>query len=139
MSLRSASNALMLSTMFIGTLFAFCAWVDVVDSRFSTKDGWKIPTSLYPFSLLVVWDFLIYLFLPSEGELFRAQFTAGQIVALYLLLLGASLAFLWATVVMVRRDSGPGKSLVAFGSKILVVTSSVFFVAMLLFAPYNRL
>jgi len=120
---------LMLSTVLIGGGFVFCSWLEVVSSKWSTREGPKIPTALYPFSILVVWDLLAFFYLYSEGVM---RLPGEQVGVIWLSVLTGGLGFLWATRVMVRRNSGPGRSLVAIGSQILVVTSPLCFVVMIL-------
>jgi len=122
----------MISTVVIGGIFVLWSWVDVVGDNWSTKKGWKIPTALYPFSMLVVWNSIAFMFL---GSATMRRISGGQDAALCLILAGTGFAFLWATRVLVRRNSGPGTKLVALGSKILVVTSTVCFVFMILGIP----
>lgn len=129
---RLASSLLMLSTAVVGGMFVLWAWVDVVVSRWRTKNGWKIPTALYPFSILVVWDSTAFAYLGSAAV---RQLPAQESEALCLFLVVASFVFLLAAAIIVRRNSGPGKRLVAVGSKILVVISIVCFVIMILGIP----
>jgi hypothetical protein len=121
----AAYRCLLLSTIYIGSLFGLCAWVDVIDGRWSTKNGWRIPTALYPFSLLVVWDLVAVNVLDSDA---LRKLPVSQHGVLCLIFVVTSILFLIATRVLVRRNSGPGRSLVAFGSMTLLVTSPLPFV-----------
>jgi hypothetical protein len=128
----AALGLLLYGTVLLGGAFALFAWVDVFDGKWGAHEGWRIPTSVYPFSLLVVWDLGTIIILHSDALM---QLSPGQHGALSLILVSTSLMFLFATRFFVRQNSGPGTSLVSLGSKILAIVSPVLFVLMILGMP----
>jgi hypothetical protein len=129
---RLGAFCLMLSTVLIGGGFVLCSWLEAVRNRWSTKVRSKIPTALYPFSILIAWDSIALIYLDSDVV---TGLPERQVGAIWLSVLTASLAFLIATRLLVRRISLPKTDLVAIGSKVIVVTSAVSFVVMILGIP----
>jgi hypothetical protein len=54
----------MAGTALFGGIFVMVAWLDVVRKRATTAD-WRIPTSLYPFTVSVIFHPIAFIWLSS--------------------------------------------------------------------------
>lgn len=121
----------MLSTLVIGGMFVPSSWLEVIESKRSADGSSKIPTALYPSSMLVAWDLIAFIYLDSDAVM---QLHVWRVV-IWLSVLTISLCFLASTRFLVRRNSGPGTRMVSLGSKILVMISIPCVLLMILGLP----
>lgn len=121
----------MAGTALFGGMFVMAAWLDVVRKRATTAD-WRIPTSLYPFTVSVILHPIAFIWLSSLPDGHQHVILTNSVM---LFAIAGSFASLLVTMVLVRQNSGPGTGIVAIGSKILLVLALVGFVGIIVGLP----
>jgi len=129
-------------SIFVGVPTVLIAWVDIINERV-TANNWRIPTALHAFTASVLM-YLASLFssriIPSE---LLHDSTAGVRSVQYVMacFIICGFIFLIISMVLVRRNSGPGTRVLKIGSKVLVVIALLGFIGIigcLPQAPWNQ-
>jgi hypothetical protein len=126
-----AAVVLMGSTTVVGGAFVVGIWLDMFRERFSRRE-WRIPTSLYPFTISVAVHPIALTCLGLVSDAHRpAMLTASIMLATVAL----SFALLLLTMIRLHRKSGPGTRAIAVGSKVLLVITVVGLIGIALGLP----
>ena len=127
-----ASVCLLATTASVGGLFVLAAWLRVAGHNRATEADWRVPRSLYPFTISIVMPLtaLICLGLLPDANKFGILKTV--------ILFSASVATFASLIVSrarVRHDSEPGTRIVSIGSKLLFAFAIICFIGILAGLP----
>lgn len=120
-----------MGTVYLGCLLVILAWIESLAVRVAYSN-WRIPTALYTFTAstcLVLIGLAILSKIPYEMHE-RAIHGMQLPQCVWSALLVGSFVLVIASLVLSRRDSGPGLIIVRAGCAILIVLDVVSFIAL---------
>jgi len=136
----------MASTIGLGGVFVVMAWVQVLEMR-AANGRCRVPAALYAFTASVCVDLLVFIgiIIASCNSVAISRnfpdlldyklFGVILVDAVWFFSLVVSFCFLIVSIVLVRRESGPGIRIMKIGSRILFITSLLGLIGIIAWLP----